>query len=145
MEEYWKDLYQQNIEIDMVNWILRFFVETIFLITTNKKCDALKNHYKVLRSPEENATDTESLVSHVRSIFRGYEFFLMTPKFLLVLPNYKKHGKKLLNSFDWMRKYYLKNIVKERREKIEKTPTDQELTMMITFIKVVLSTNFLNP
>ena len=34
-----------------------------------------------------------------------------------------------------MRKYYLRNIVKERREEIEKTPIDQALTLdMLTMM-----------
>src|SRR5207247_2382824 len=107
------------------------------LIITNKKCDALKNHYNVLSLPEKNV-DTETLIGHVRSIFGAFEFFLMIPKFLYVLPKYDKQVKKLLGSFDWMREYFLPNIIKERREEIEKTPIDQKLvpdmlTMMITF------------
>src|SRR5207237_8019213 len=97
IEKYWKDLERQNIEIDMANWMLRFFAEAIFLITTNKKCDTLKNHYKVLCSSEKKVatTDTENLIDHVRSIFRGIEFFVMTPKFMHALPK----AKKLLSSF----------------------------------------------
>ncbi len=138
MENYWEDLNRRNIEIDMSNWMLRFFAEAIFLITTSKKSHAIKNHYEVLRYPEKNSADTEFLINHVRSIFRSFEFFLTTPKFMYILPSYDRYAKKLVESFDWMRKYYLPNIIKERREEIERTPIEQELTpdmltMMITF------------
>src|SRR6266511_3739938 len=119
----------------MANWMPRFFADAIFLVTTNKKCDSLKNHYEVLCSPEKKVADTESLFDHVRSVFGGIEFFLMIPKFLYILPTYNKRAKKFLNSFDWIRKYYLPNIIKERRKEIEKTPIDQALTLdMLTMM-----------
>src|SRR6266511_861682 len=32
MGKYWKDLERRNIEIDVANWMLRFFAEALFLI-----------------------------------------------------------------------------------------------------------------
>ena len=141
MEKYLEDLEQRNIEIDMYNWTLRFFEEAIFLIIANKKCAILENHYKVLCSSDKNVTETENLISHVRAVFEGIDFFMSTPKFLHILPNYNKRAKKCLNSFDWVRKHwkhYLRNIFKERRKEIERIPHDQKLTydmltLMITF------------
>nr|CAG8436530.1 875_t:CDS:2 [Entrophospora candida] len=137
MEKYWKDLGQQNGEINMADWAPRFFAEATLLTTTNKKFDTLNNYHKVLCAPEKNS-EQESLIHHVRTMIEGMEFFLMVPTFLHVLPNYNSSAKKFLCSFDWMRKHYLSNLIKERRNEIEKTPIGQELTpdmltLMLTF------------
>ncbi|CAJ0828861.1 8809_t:CDS:2 [Entrophospora sp. SA101] len=137
MEKYWKDLGQQNGEINMTDWAPRFFAEAILLTTTNKKFDTLNNYHKVLCATEKNS-EQESLIHHVRTMIEGMEFFLMVPTFLHVLPNYNSSAKKILYSFDWMRKHYLSNLIKERRNEIEKSPIGQELTpdmltLMLTF------------
>ena len=84
------------------------------MIIANKKCATLENYYKVLCLSDKNVTETENLISHVRTVFGGIDFFMSTPKFLHILPN------------------------KERRKEIERIPHDQKLTydmltLMITF------------
>nr|CAG8653237.1 9014_t:CDS:2 [Entrophospora candida]CAG8670476.1 7768_t:CDS:2 [Entrophospora candida] len=137
MEEYWKDSDQRDGEINMLDWVLRFFAEVIILTTTNKKSDTLNNYHKVLCAPDKNS-ETETLIYHIRTMINGMEFFMMTPMFLHVFPGYNSSAKKILRSFDWTRKHYLANLIKERRNEIEKTPIDQELTpdmltLMLTF------------
>src|SRR5437764_8972438 len=65
----------------------------------------------------------------------------MIPKFLYVLPTYNKRAKKFLNSSDWIRKYYLPNIIKERRKEIEKTPIDQALTLTLDMLTMMITSN----
>ncbi|CAI2176993.1 16901_t:CDS:2 [Funneliformis geosporum] len=145
VEGYWMKLGgDDEIELDLSQWLLRFTTDVIFRITTNKKTNALANYFNN-KSPTEkinlDATvlkESEDFIKRVNDFITSMQYFLLTPKWLRYFPGgFKQTTMRLLKERDNMTKDLLQ-LVTQRREEINNTPLDVSLTpdMLTMFLTV---------
>ncbi|CAG8537318.1 16839_t:CDS:2, partial [Acaulospora morrowiae] len=145
MENYWEEL-GEDITLEFSRWAKRYFVDTLFLIATGKPARSLASYYNELSIDKkvdvsENALkESEVLLQAIEDLSASGIHFMIFPKFIRDFPGIRLYTQRLKNSINWLRKKSL-DIIKARREDIEKTPKDQELTPNILTMFLTINTS----
>ncbi|CAG8555602.1 467_t:CDS:2 [Acaulospora colombiana] len=144
MENYWENLGEDTV-LDLSHWMKRYFTDTLFLIAANKQARSLASYYGSL-SGKRNECTSESILKESDTFLEAVDgfamcliYFLLFPKIVRNFPGIKSYTQRLKNQLNWFRNSTL-NIIKERREEIERTPEDQQLTYDILTMFITINT-----
>jgi hypothetical protein len=157
MEKYWEklgylnDAKEQEIELNLANWMIRFMTDSVFNLTTNTKSYALLNYFNTFntlnKDEKESNNDhqllkeSEKFVNYIRLHFVACIFFKDTPKLLrTILPANRKKSRGLLDVVAWLNNKVLE-LIRERRKEIEKVEPDEELSADMLTLLLTINTN----
>ncbi|CAG8731707.1 3241_t:CDS:1, partial [Acaulospora morrowiae] len=145
MDNYWEQLGEDFI-LDFPFWTKRFFLDTIFLIATSKPAYSLASYYnsvspdKKVHVSENNLKESDTFILGINAFVTSLIYFLMLPKYLREFPGLRSFTRDLKERLNWLRNN-VRGIIKERREEIERTPENQELTHDILTMFLTINTS----
>ncbi|CAG8493247.1 3955_t:CDS:2 [Acaulospora colombiana] len=143
MENCWEQLGEDTV-LEFSEWMRRYFLDSTFLLSTSIQKHSITNYYNSLSIDKKNTTviegafkETETFLKALEDVTMCLVYFMIVPKFVRNFPGIRWYSQRLKNQLNWMRNSVC-NIAKARREEIEKTPEDQELTkdMLTMFLTI---------
>ncbi|PKK69948.1 cytochrome P450 [Rhizophagus irregularis] len=156
MEKHWEklgylnDAKEQEIELDLANWMRRFMTDSVFNLTTNTKSYALLNYFNTFNTLNKDERESnndhflresEKFVNYIRLHFVACIFFKDTPKILrTILPANRKKSRELLDVVAWLNSKVLE-LIRERKKEIEKADPDEELSADMLTLLLTINTN----
>ncbi|CAG8537990.1 14028_t:CDS:2 [Acaulospora morrowiae] len=143
MENYWRTLGEDAVQ-DFTQWAQNYVIDTVDIVTTSKSSNALACYYKKISSDNTEVSDRILKESeHLSKCTRGYAtsilWYRSVPKIFRNFPGIHLFTKKLKEQVNWLRTNAI-NIVKNRREEIERTPEDISLTRDLLTMFLTINT-----
>ncbi|CAG8661695.1 8500_t:CDS:2, partial [Acaulospora morrowiae] len=129
MENYWMMLGEGTV-LDLSQWMKSYIRDTIDLLTISKSSDTLTSYYKEISSDKNTGVsdkDNEYIQKCGTQFPNALLWFRSVPKFIRDFPGINLYTTRLKKQMEYLRNHFLK-IVNARREEIEKTPEDKQLT-----------------
>ncbi|CAG8619899.1 9580_t:CDS:2 [Acaulospora morrowiae] len=145
MENYWEQLGEGTI-LEFPRWIKRFFTDTTFLMAASKPTYSLASYYNSLSTdkkvhiPANSLKESDTFIRAIDDFITCFLYFLLLPKYLRELPGLRGYTNNLKKRVEWL-KNNVRGIIKERREEIEKTPEDHELTHDLLTMFITINTS----
>ncbi|CAI2166114.1 17732_t:CDS:2 [Funneliformis geosporum] len=150
MDDYWRDLRIQTentsgkeFTLNLSEWMTRFVMDVIFVITTNKRAYTFANYFNQLsgtrtsQHSEIDMTESENLVNNIHSWLCALQFYMDTPTlWRKFIPRFKERAESLKGEVDRLNHTFME-LISQRRKEIEMTPNDDQLspdmlTMLLT-------------
>ena len=145
MSQYWIDLKQpgdRGAVIDIAVWMRRFTADFIAILTAGKRMSIMKHYCQKLKNEPltEEILDTEEFMEGVHTIISDSQLMLI-PKILRNLPLIKPRVDGLLKRCNRLYEK-MEDIVKEKRQEVEKTIMHGELdTKRMDLLTSLIITN----
>ncbi|RIB06100.1 cytochrome P450 [Gigaspora rosea] len=130
LSNYWIDINQNNYNsgiIDLTAWTNRFLNDLIFLLSTGKRSFAINYYYRKLKNEKitKNIIDSEHYIECLTYFLVNFRIAFI-PKILRRLPLIRYHVDKFIDISNFLFERLLE-VVRERREEIEKLRVDSSL------------------
>ncbi|RHZ89460.1 hypothetical protein Glove_14g21 [Diversispora epigaea] len=131
MEKYWEKLGEDTV-LEFNHWSKRYFFDTIFVTTTNKPAYALANYYNKITPneksslPESILKESDMFVESIDALTHSIGYFFFVPRIIRNFPGINRYTQYFKDRNNWLENNVC-NIIKSKREEIDKTPIDQKL------------------
>ncbi|CAG8640892.1 16711_t:CDS:2, partial [Acaulospora colombiana] len=145
MENYWEQLGDETV-LEFSKWSKRYFMDSIFFVATGKPAYSMASYYNSLSTDkkisvsESNLKESDTFLEAIDAYSMSLIYFMLFPKFIRNFPGFSGYTRKLKSRVNWLRNN-IYNIIKERREEIERTPEDQELANDILTMFLTINTS----
>ncbi|CAG8671659.1 10833_t:CDS:2, partial [Acaulospora morrowiae] len=145
MENYWERLGEDTV-LEFSHWSKRYFMDTIFFIAASKRRYSLASYYnsvsidKKVHVSESNLKESDTFIDAVDGFLMCLLYFLVLPKYIRDFLGIRRYTQNLKEKLSWLR-MNIRDIIKERREEIEKTPENQELAHDILTMFITINTS----
>ncbi|CAJ0845646.1 6478_t:CDS:2 [Entrophospora sp. SA101] len=144
-------VWTQNVDVMVVNiseWIVRFIMEVVVMMTTNKRVHSMANYYhnklatnKMPKQSDIVLQESEELIKNIHSWLVGLQFFMDTSEFSRkFIPSAKQKAEELRAEIDKLNNTFL-NYVEERRSEIDNTSPEELLTPDILTMLLTVNTS----
>ncbi|CAG8501922.1 11862_t:CDS:2 [Dentiscutata erythropus] len=137
--QFLNDEQERSVDIDFIPWSKLIFAEFIMLLITSKQFNLLSTHYNRISNIKLNQKNSyEEFLDRLVIASDCVQYYTTVPSFIRNLPIINIHTNYLYKNLLWTRNY-ASNLVKERREEIERIENKEELAL--DFLNMLLTTN----
>ncbi|CAG8773793.1 32345_t:CDS:2, partial [Gigaspora margarita] len=138
--QFLNDEQKKFVDIDFIPWSKNIFAECITLLIASRQFNLLSTHYNRISNinPDDQKNSYEEFLDRLIIVSDCVQYYTTIPSFIRNLPIINLYTNYLYKNLLWTRNY-ASNLVKKRREEIERIENKEELTL--DFLNMLLTTN----
>ncbi|CAG8687096.1 10259_t:CDS:2, partial [Ambispora leptoticha] len=132
LDQYWNALGEDCV-MEFPEWMSRFFIDTTFLVFSNKRGYSLTSYYnrlfpsKKIEVKDDFLKESDAFVTHSEGYDKSMVYFFFIPTFIRHFPGMNLYTRHMLSHKKWLKDNLFEQI-RERQKEIRNAPKDQKLS-----------------